>query len=71
MALWREEPVWNLGERRNERVGSVGVDVLFHGPARRVAVHRPSRGPRAAERRPEARELSLPVGPDVVLLSYR
>ncbi len=70
LALWREEPVWDLESRRNEKVAPVRASVEFRGRARDISVHRPSRGARALEGRSEASTVRMPVSADVVLVSF-
>lgn len=71
VALWREDSLWDTGDRRSQDVDPVRARVYFQGHAEDVEVHRPSEGAGTVERRDSATSLRVPVGGDVVLVSYR
>jgi hypothetical protein len=70
LALWRPVAVWSVATRRPIIAPTVTVRVRFSRPPREAALLRPSAGA-ATVRLPPARELSIPVGPDVRIVSYR
>jgi hypothetical protein len=71
VALWRQESLWDTGDRRSEDVEPVRARVYFQGHADDVEVRRPSEGTGTIDRRASATSLRVPVGGDVVLVSYR
>ena len=71
LALWCDEPVWDLGRRAAREVKPVRAQVFFQARAQDVTVHRPSRGAQAVQREAETTAVRVPVSGDVVLVSYR
>ena len=71
LALWRPVSVWDALRRRPIEQPVQSVTVTFEGSARDVAVWRPSASSLPVERRTVVRSLSLGLGADLILVSFR
>jgi hypothetical protein len=71
LALWRPVSVWDRHRGHGVAPAEQRVLVSWSRAVRDLAVHRPSRSRRAVGRRASARRITIALGGDVVLLSYR
>jgi hypothetical protein len=71
LVLWRASAVWDRDARRPVTVPDTPAELTFARRVRDVVVWRPSRSSRPVLRRAGGSRLSLPVGPDVALVSLR
>jgi hypothetical protein len=71
LALWRPTSVWNVDGRTASAVRPVPATLRFGSPAHDVIVSHPGAQSAPAERRGSASQLEVPVGGDLVLVSYR
>jgi hypothetical protein len=71
IALWRPISVWNRDARKPVEPQPLPVRLSLGRAARDVTVWRPSLAPQPVLRRERARRLSLELGGDLVLVSFR
>lgn len=71
LALWRPERVWDVAARREIQTVPRRAVVRFAAAAHDVTVSRPSAGRAATRRFDRSREITLDLGADAALVSFR